>query len=90
MADVAWNPYVRSDPRDWVLASISDDTVNPRLGGGTLHLWRVLDLAQDTLTQAEVARWQTAVDADRERRRREKEGGRDTPAAPASTASAAS
>jgi WD40 repeat protein len=41
VVDMQWctDPY---DP--WLFASVSDDSTNPRLGGGSLQIWRILDL----------------------------------------------
>jgi WD40 repeat protein len=41
VVDMQWCP----DPYDpWLFASVSDDSTNPRLGGGSLQIWRILDL----------------------------------------------
>ena len=68
VVDVAWNPYL-GQRGEWVLATLSDDTAsNSDLGGGTLQVWRVLDLVQDSFTKAEAAKLQAALDADAEAR----------------------
>lgn len=45
-----------------MLASLSDDSLNPKLGGGTLQLWRVLDIAQDTFSTKDVEKLRTALE----------------------------
>ena len=57
---MVWNPCSASD--EWMLASLSDDSLNPKLGGGTLQLWRVLDIAQDTFSTKDVEKLRTALE----------------------------
>ena len=54
--DLQWCPD-GSDP--WLLASLSDDSTNRRLGGGTLQVWRILDLVFG-LKDDEIKRLDTA------------------------------
>ena len=44
IVDFDWNPHSA-----WTIASMSDDSQNPRLGGGTLQVWRITDLIYKSL-----------------------------------------
>ena len=55
------------DPADpWLLASVSDDSSIPDLGGGTLQTWRVLDLVFG-LQSSTLDQLQEDLDADKDR-----------------------
>ena len=42
-----------SSSSPWTIASMSDDSTNPRLGGGTLQVWRICDLLREDMSTNE-------------------------------------